>query len=105
MRARGLRSPWPVGRERTVAMIDLRMRAHGLPHHTSTTRLPPSPPLSPPYPPPLQPAGGHRIHREVARPAGRSVDFAPVAPPVSVGRNVDSAAAALLMKQLYYYCS
>ena len=52
------------------------------------------PPPLPSLPSPLRPSVRHRIHREVARPAGRSVDAAPVAPPFSVGRNVDPAAAA-----------
>ena len=71
-------------------MIDLRLPT-GFPT-TSTTRLPRSPPL-PDHPPPDLTVR-HRIHREVARPAGRGVDAAPVAPPFSVGRNVDPAAAA-----------
>ena len=65
--------------------------AHGLPHHLNHAS---SPLPLPSLPTPLRPSVRHRIHREVARPAGRSVDAAPVAPPVSVGRNVGSAAAA-----------
>ena len=68
-------------------MIDLRLPT-GSPT-TSITRLPRSPPLPPLSP--LRPSVRHRIHREVAWPAGRSVA---VAPPVPVGRNVDAAAAA-----------
>jgi hypothetical protein len=46
--------------------------AHGLLHHLNpASSLPPLPSL----PTPLRPSVRHRIHREVARPAGRSVVF------------------------------
>ena len=66
--------------------------AHGPSHHLDHASSPPFPP--PPCPPPFRPLVRHRIDREVARPAGRSVDAAPLAPPASVGRNVYHAAAA-----------
>jgi len=64
--------------------------AHG-PPTTSTTRLPLPPP---PCPLPPRPSVRHRIDREVARPAGRSADAAPLAPLASIGRNVYHASAA-----------
>jgi len=66
--------------------------AHGPPHHLNHASSPPFPP--PPCPLPLRPSVRHRIDREVARPAGRSVDAAPLASPASVGRNVYHASAA-----------
>jgi hypothetical protein len=72
--------------------------AHGgpPPHHLNCASFPLSPPTQPTPPPPTRPPPNDR---EVARPAGRSVDAAPLAlptlaPPASVGRNVYHAAAA-----------
>jgi len=62
---------------------------------TSATRLlpPPSSPL-PPLSSSGPQSGTESTGRSLARRAYRSVDAAPVAPPASVGRNVDAAAAA-----------
>jgi hypothetical protein len=89
--ARGLRSPWAG----TVAMIDLCLPTGS--GNSIPRRVFPPPFLPHPPPPPLRPSVRHRIDREVARPAGRSVYSAPVALPASVGRNVDAAAAAVRM--------
>jgi hypothetical protein len=49
--------------------------APGPPHHLNHAS---SPLPLPSLPTPLRPSVRHRVHREVARPAGRSVDAAPV---------------------------
>ena len=66
--------------------------AHGPSHHLDHASSPPFSP--PPCPPPFRPLVRHRIDREVARPAGRSVDAASLASPAPVGRNVYHASAA-----------
>ena len=62
--------------------------AHGPPPHHPNYASSPLPPPS--LPTPLRPSVRHRIDREVARPAGRSVDAAPcfniTAPEGRVGR-------------------
>jgi hypothetical protein len=78
----------------TVAMIDLRLPT-GSPT-TSTTRLPPSA-LLPPFPPSgpqsaPNPPGGRPARRAERR--RRTRGRWAVAPPASVSRNVDAAAAA-----------
>jgi hypothetical protein len=80
-----------VGMGRTCP-IDLRLPTGPL--TTSTTRLPPFPPLPAHSPSALSPAPNRPGGRTARWLGGRSVDAAPLAPPASVGRNVYHASAA-----------
>jgi hypothetical protein len=76
-------------------MIYLRLPTRALPPPQPRVFPLPSPSLDPAHPPPaLSPAPNPPGGGRPARRAERKVDAAPVAPSVSVGRNVDPAAAA-----------